>query len=112
MVAVTTAAFLGPLISLALLTTASAVNFGSLAEVLVIPLSFSAITLVEGQVLTPMIVGHRVELNPVVVFVGLLFWFWLWGIPGMIVAIPLLIIAKVWAQHTNSLAAWAEFLGP
>ncbi len=104
--------YLGPLISLTLLTAAAAANFGTLAQVLAIPLSFSAITLVEGQVLTPMIVGHRVELNPVVVFIGLLFWFWLWGIPGMIVAIPLLIIAKVWAQHTEALSAWAEFLGP
>lgn len=104
--------YLGPFVSLCLLTAASAAHFSDLADILLVPVAFSAITLVEGQVLTPMIVGRRVELNPVVVFVGLLLWFWLWGIPGMIVAIPILIIAKVWAQHTEAMAGWAEFLGP
>jgi predicted PurR-regulated permease PerM len=104
--------YLGPFVSLMLLTTASAAHFSGLADILFIPMAFSAITIVEGQFLTPMIVGRRVELNPVVVFVGLLLWFWLWGVPGMNVAIPLLIVAKVWAQHTESMAGWAEFLGP
>ncbi|MDQ6620092.1 MAG: AI-2E family transporter [Pseudomonadota bacterium] len=103
--------YVGPFVNLCLLTTAAAAHFSSLADILLIPVAFAGITLVEGQVLTPMIVGRRVELNPVVVFVGLLLWFWLWGVPGMIVAIPLLIIAKVWAQHTEAMAAWAEFLG-
>lgn len=103
--------YLGPLVNLVLLTAASAAHFGTVGDALVIPVAFSTITLVEGQLLTPMIVGQRVELNPVVVFVGLLLWYWLWGIPGMIVAVPLLIIAKVWAQHTEAMAGWAEFLG-
>ncbi len=103
--------YVGPFVSLCLLTTASAAHFSNLADILLVPIAFSGITIIEGQFLTPMIVGHRVELNPVVVFVGLLFWFWLWGIPGMIVAIPILIIAKVWAQHTEAMAGWAEFLG-
>ncbi|HZQ59855.1 MAG TPA: AI-2E family transporter [Casimicrobiaceae bacterium] len=104
--------YLGPFVSLTLLTAASAAHFSTLGDILLVPVCFCGITLVEGQVLTPMIVGRRVELNPVVVFVGLLLWFWIWGVPGMIVAIPILIIAKVWAQHTDALAAWAEFLGP
>jgi predicted PurR-regulated permease PerM len=104
--------YLGPFVSLCLLTTASAAHFASLGDILLIPIAFCGITIIEGQVLTPMIVGRRVELNPVVVFVGLLLWFWIWGVPGMIVAIPILIIAKVWAQHTEAMAAWAEFLGP
>ena len=56
--------------------------------------------------------GKRVALNPVVVFTGLLFWGWLWGVAGMVLAIPLLLVAKIWAQHTPALAPWAEFLGP
>ncbi|MEP6656191.1 MAG: AI-2E family transporter [Betaproteobacteria bacterium] len=103
--------YLGPFVNLVLLTAASAAHFGTVADIMVIPVTFSAITLIEGQVLTPMIVGRQVELNPVVVFVGLLFWAWLWGVPGMIVAVPLLIIAKVWTQHTEAMAGWAEFLG-
>jgi predicted PurR-regulated permease PerM len=103
--------YLGPFVSLCLLTAASAAHFSELSEIMLLPLAFCGITLVEGQVLTPMIVGRSVELNPEVVFVGLLLWFWIWGIPGMIVAIPILIIAKVWAEHTEAMAAWAEFLG-
>ena len=103
--------YLGPFVNLVLLTGASAAHFSTVADILIIPVTFSAITLIEGQVLTPMIVGRQVELNPVVVFVGLLFWAWLWGVPGMIVAVPLLIIAKVWTQHTEAMAGWAEFLG-
>ncbi len=104
--------YIGPLASFTLILIASAANFSTLAEALVVPLVFAGITLVEGQVITPMIVGRRVALNPVIVFAGLLFWAWLWGVAGMILAIPILLVAKIWAQHTAALAQWSEFLGP
>jgi predicted PurR-regulated permease PerM len=104
--------YIGPIVNCVLLATASAAHFSSLGEALVVPLLFAGITIIEGQLITPAIVGKRVALNPVVVFAGLLFWGWLWGVPGMMLAIPLLLVAKIWAQHTAALEQWAEFLGP
>jgi predicted PurR-regulated permease PerM len=104
--------YVGPLASFALISVASAANFSTIADALVVPLLFAAITLAEGQVITPMIVGRRVALNPVVVFAGLMFWAWIWGVAGMILAVPILLVAKIWAENTRALAQWSEFLGP
>jgi len=60
----------------------------------------------------PIVVGHRLLLNPVVVFLWLIFWAWLWGIPGALMAVPLLAILKIICDHIKPLAAIAEFLGP
>jgi predicted PurR-regulated permease PerM len=104
--------YIGPMASFTLISIASAANFLTISEALVVPLLFAVITLVEGQVLTPMIVGRRVALNPVVVFVSLMFWAWLWGVAGMILAVPMMLVAKIWSQRTESLASWSAFLGP
>jgi len=56
------------------------------------------------------LVGRRVELNPVVVFIRLLFWFWLWGVPGAILAMPLLAILKIICDRVHPLKALGHFL--
>ncbi len=104
--------YVGPLASFMLITIASAAKFATLSEALVVPLLFACITIAEGQVITPMIVGRRVALNPVVVVVSLLFWAWLWGVAGMVLAVPIMLVVKIWAQRTETLAQWSEFLGP
>lgn len=104
--------YVGPIVIFLLLASASIAYFDTLREAALVPLAYAAFSIVEGQFVTPAIVGKRVALNPVVVFAGLLFWGWLWSIPGMMLAIPLLLVAKIWAQHTTALGQWAEFLGP
>jgi predicted PurR-regulated permease PerM len=104
--------YVGPLVSFTLITIASFGTFPTVSQALIVPLLFACITLVEGQVITPMIVGRRVALNPVVVVVSLLFWAWLWGVAGMILAVPIMLVVKIWAQRTQVLAQWSEFLGP
>jgi len=104
--------YVGPLASFTLISIASFGTFATVSEALVVPVLFACITLAEGQVVTPMIVGRRVELSPVVVVVSLLFWAWLWGIAGMILAVPIMLVVKIWAQRTEALAPWSEFLGP
>ncbi len=71
---------------------------------------FVGITFVEGQLINPVLVGKRLELNHTLVFVALLFWGWLWGVGGMLLAVPLLIIIKKFADHTPGWEAVAEFL--
>ena len=63
------------------------------------PAAFIALTTVEGQILTPTILGHRLTLNPLVVFLSIVFWAWLWGPIGAFLAVPLSIIALVVANH-------------
>ena len=104
--------YVGPFLVFVMLSIVSAAHFSSLGEALPIPLAYAAVTILEGHLITPTLVGKRVALNPVVVFTGLLFWGWLWGVAGMVLAIPLLLVTKIWAQHTIVLAPWAEFLGP
>jgi predicted PurR-regulated permease PerM len=62
-------------------------------------------------VLSPLLYGHRLALNPVAVLVGLAFWYWIWGIPGAFIAVPLLATLRICGEHIESLAPVAEFLG-
>lgn len=75
------------------------VTFPSLTHTFVAPLLYIAMGLLEGQFLTPSILGHRFTLNPLTVFLSLVFWAWLWGPAGAFLAVPLLIIGMVAAAH-------------
>ena len=65
-----------------------------------------------GQLHHPLVLGRRLTLNPVVIFVGLLFWFFLWGIPGALLAVPTLAVFKIVCDHVDTLAPIGEFFGP
>jgi predicted PurR-regulated permease PerM len=58
-----------------------------------------------------MLLGRRLTLNPVAIFVGLALWFFMWGIPGALIAVPLLAAVKIFCEHIESLASISEFLG-
>ena len=103
--------YLGPLFSLALITVVSALAFDTVGQILAAPLAFSAITLVEGQVIQPVVLGRHLSTTPVVMFLWVVFWGWLWGVGGVVVAVPLLVVVKICAEHIPSWAAVAEFLG-
>jgi predicted PurR-regulated permease PerM len=72
---------------------------------------YLGIHLIEGQTVTPMLVARRFTLNPVLVIISLVFWFWLWGVPGAILSVPMLAIAKIICDRVKSLAAFGHFLG-
>jgi predicted PurR-regulated permease PerM len=69
-----------------------------------------ALTLLEGQLIQPVVVGRSLRLNPVMVFVGFLVLGWLWGIPGMFFAVPILVTLKVICDHVGRFAPLAEYL--
>ncbi len=73
--------------------------------------TYFVLTALEGQVITPMIHGRRLLLNPIVVFVGLVFWGWLWGVPGALLAVPILAVTKIVCDRLPSLAPVGELLG-
>ena len=75
------------------------VAFPSLTHALFAPALYLGMALLEGQFVTPSIVGHRFTLNPLTVFLSLVFWAWLWGPVGAFLAVPLLIVALVATAH-------------
>lgn len=102
--------YVGATISTVLLLLA-ALTFGeSVGTAFLLAACFVGVTFIEGQVINPVVVGNRLELNHPVVFVSLLFWGWMWGIGGLLIAVPLLIVAKKFADHTPGWEAIAEFL--
>ena len=102
--------YIGASVSAILLLLAGMAFTDSFSQALLLVASFVCITFVEGQLINPVLVGKRLELNHTIVFVALLFWGWLWGVGGMLLAVPLLIIIKKFADHTPGWEAVAEFL--
>jgi len=66
--------------------------------------------LIEGETVTPMLLARRFTLNPVLVIISLVFWFWMWGIPGVILSVPMLAIIKIICDRVRPLAAFGHFL--
>ena len=65
--------------------------------------AFFAINLLEANVVTPVMLGRRLPLNPVAIFMGLLFWGWVWGVTGAVLAVPLMVMIKVVSDRIKPL---------
>jgi predicted PurR-regulated permease PerM len=91
--------YIGALMMEAALFLVGLVTFATLAHALLAPLMFLALATLEGHFLTPSIIGRRLTLNPLTVFLSLVFWTWLWGPVGAFLAVPLLIMALVVIDH-------------
>jgi predicted PurR-regulated permease PerM len=91
--------YIGALIMEAALFMVGLVTFPTLAHALLAPLLFLALATLEGHFITPSIMGHRLTLNPLTVFLSLVFWTWLWGPVGAFLAVPLVIMALVVIDH-------------
>jgi len=72
---------------------------------------YAGLHLIEGETVTPMLLAKRFTLNPVLVIISLVFWFWMWGIPGGILSVPMLAITKIICDRVRPLAAFGHFLG-
>lgn len=103
--------YIGNLITIVLLAMAGLLTFDSTWQALLGPAIFFGINIVEGNIVTPMLMGKRLELNTVAVFIGLMFWWQVWGITGAILAVPMLAIMKIVCDRVESLAPIGEFLG-
>jgi predicted PurR-regulated permease PerM len=75
------------------------VSFPTLSHALIAPLLYLAFTTLEGHFITPGIMGRRLTLNPLIVFLSLVFWTWLWGPIGAFLAVPILIVLLVISSH-------------
>ena len=91
--------YIGALLMEAGLFFVGLVTFPSLTHVLVAPLIYAAFATIEGHFITPSLIGRRLTLNPLTVFLSLVFWTWLWGPVGAFLAVPLLIMGLVAVGH-------------
>lgn len=103
--------YLGAMTMYAVLTMVGFLTFPTPGQALMVPGAFGVLNILEAYLLTPMVLGKRLTLNPVVIFLALTFWGWLWGVAGAILAVPIMVVFKIFCDHSEPLAPIGEFLG-
>jgi predicted PurR-regulated permease PerM len=104
--------FAGAIVGVIVVGLASATVFDDVWRALLVPVVYYALTALEGSFLTPTILGRKLVLNPVVIFVALIFWGWMWGIPGIFLAVPIMSAVKIASDHASPRTrVVGEFLG-
>jgi predicted PurR-regulated permease PerM len=103
--------YLGAATAVVVLSVAGLTTFDQVGRALLVPGSFLAINMLQANLVTPLLLGHRLTLNPVAIFTGLAFFYWIWGVPGAFLAVPLLATFKIFCDNIVALAAIGEFLG-
>ena len=103
--------YLGPLLITGALATVGFLQFGTFSMMAAVAGAALLITTLEGFLLTPVLMGKAAKMNPVAVFTGLLFWTWMWGIAGLLLAVPLMMAIKVVCDHVEGLQPFGSFLG-
>ena len=102
--------YIGSIMGMALVGVIALAEFGQVTSAAVPVLLYLACTAVEGQFLTPMVVGRRLEMNAAAIFLSVAFWGWIWGVVGMFLAVPLMVCIKVFASYVEPLTAIGDFL--
>jgi predicted PurR-regulated permease PerM len=103
--------YLGPIVMISVLAMVGLLTFPDVPRALIPPGAFLLLHGLESFLITPLILGRRLTLNPVVIFLGLTFWGWMWGITGAILAVPIMVVFKIFCDHSEPLAPIGEFLG-
>ncbi|MEW9921380.1 AI-2E family transporter [Marimonas sp. MJW-29] len=102
--------YIGGFVGSMLVGAFAIVTFDSLGYALLAPLGYLFLTSLEGQFITPWLVGRRLAMNTVAVFLTVVLWGWLWGIPGALVAVPFLVVFKVICENFEPLRTVGIFL--
>ncbi len=102
--------YIGAATTILLVAAISIITFDSLSYALVAPAFVVLCNVVEGQIVTPLVVGRRLEINAVAIFIAVAFWSWLWGFVGALIAVPILVVVKVFCDHFDSLRHIGNFL--
>jgi predicted PurR-regulated permease PerM len=103
--------YLGAATMTLVLLVAALTTFDNTGRALLVPATFLAINLIQANFVSPLLLSKRLTLNPVAIFVGLAFWWWIWGVPGAFIAVPLIATFKIFCDHIESLAPIGVFLG-
>ena len=102
--------YFGPAAGIILLGIVGLLNFDTLWKGILPSALYLLLHLLEANFITPMLLGRRFTLNAVVIFVSLIFWTWLWGVPGALLSVPILVSIKVVCDHVPTLSSASELL--
>ena len=102
--------YLGALTGIICMTIGAILSFDSLGYALIFPAVYLAFGTLEGNFITPWVMGRSLTLNPVLILLSLVFWGWMWGIAGVILAVPILAAFKIFCAHIKPMEPLAEFL--
>jgi predicted PurR-regulated permease PerM len=103
--------YLGGLVGYVVVGFAALLSFDSTGRALLAPAVYFGLNVIEGNFLAPIVLGRQLRLNPVMIFVFLIFWAWIWGVPGALLAVPILAATKIVADNVAALNPLGEFLG-
>ncbi|MGI8956223.1 MAG: AI-2E family transporter [Chthoniobacterales bacterium] len=102
--------YLGALTGIICMTLGAVLSFPSIGFAMLFPLSYFVLAALEGNFITPFVMGRSLTLNPVLVLLSLTFWGWIWGITGIILAVPILAAFKIFCSHIEPMEPLAEFI--
>jgi len=102
--------YFGPVAGVILLATVGLLTFDTLWQGLLPPAWYLVLHLLEANLITPVLLGRRFTLNPVVIFISLIFWIWLWGVPGALLSVPILVSIKAVCDRVPAMSPVSELL--
>jgi predicted PurR-regulated permease PerM len=103
--------YFGPIAGVILLSVVGLLNFDTLWQGLLPGAWYLMLHLLEANLVTPILLGRRLMLNPVAILISLMFWLWLWGLPGALLAVPILVSAKAICDGIPKVAHIGELIG-
>ena len=102
--------YFGALTGIICMALGAILTFKSVGYALLCPTTYFVLAALEGNFITPVVMGRSLTLNPMLVLLSLIFWGWLWGIAGIVVGVPILASFKIFCAHLESMEAVADFL--
>ncbi len=103
--------YIGVVIGTILCAITSLIIFNDAPQILLPPISFFVITSLTGNFIVPLVLSRSLTLHPVIIFTGVIFGGWMWGVTGALIAIPLISILKIFCNNIRSLTPLGKFLG-
>lgn len=103
--------YLGHMFGIIVVMLVAALTFDELGHVFIAGGIYGGLALLEGWFVTPMILGQRLEINPVVLLVSLMLWGWIWGVGGAFLAVPIMVAFKIFCDHIEPLSPVGDFIG-
>jgi predicted PurR-regulated permease PerM len=103
--------YLGHVFGTVVVMLVAALSFDEVGRMFLVGGAYVGLAIVEGYFVTPMILGQRLESNPVVLILSLMLWGWIWGIGGALLAVPLLVTFKIFCEHVERLSPVGDFIG-
>jgi predicted PurR-regulated permease PerM len=102
--------YVGPLTGVIALALVGVVAFDQPAEMLLPPALYLGLHLTESQLVTPIVLGRRMAISPLIMLLWLMLWGWLWGIAGLLLAVPMLASCKIIAERVEGWQSWAKVI--